>query len=149
VIDSALDSFIQEIRTRGAVLERSYARELPVVAADPEALRQALENVVGNALKYGGEPPRVTVRVSRVEAPAGPEVRIAIEDRGLGIPADELDHVFEPFFRGREALTRQIRGTGLGLALVWRVMHAHGGGVSVESRPGLGTVFVLRLPCEE
>jgi signal transduction histidine kinase len=142
VVDRAIDSFAQEVRARGARIERSYAPELPPVSADAEALRQAIENVVGNALKYGGEPPRVMVRVRQVEA----EVQIVVEDEGMGIPRDEVAHVFEPFFRGREALDRQIRGTGLGLALVQRVMRAHGGDVSVESTPGAGSVFVLRLP---
>jgi signal transduction histidine kinase len=147
LVDSAVDSFAQEIRARGALVERSFADELPAISADPEALRQAVENVVGNALKYGGQPPRVMVRVRLVEAAAGPEVQIAVEDEGMGIPRDERDQLFEPFFRGREALDRQIRGTGLGLALVARVLRAHGGEVSVESTPGAGSVFVLRLPC--
>jgi signal transduction histidine kinase len=142
LVESAIDSFAQEVRSRRARLECSYAPELPPVSADPEALRQAVENVVGNALKYGGDPPRVVVTVRT----AGGQVEIAVEDEGLGIPRDEVDHVFEPFFRGREALGRQIRGTGLGLALVARVMRAHGGRVSVESAPGAGSVFVLRLP---
>jgi signal transduction histidine kinase len=103
-----------------------------------------VENVVGNALKYGGEAPHVWVRVRGV----GPEVHITVEDQGMGIPRDEVDQVFEPFFRGREALDRQIRGTGLGLALVARIMRAHGGGVSVESAPGAGSTFALRLPAE-
>jgi signal transduction histidine kinase len=147
LVDSAVDSFTEEARARGALVERSYPADPAMVTADPEALRQAVENVVGNALKYGGEPPRVRVRVGRAETAAGPRLQIAVEDRGMGIPADELDHVFEPFFRGREALARQIRGTGLGLALVSRVVEAHGGEVSVESAPGRGSVFALRLPC--
>jgi signal transduction histidine kinase len=64
----------------------------------------------------------------------------------MGIPADELGQVFDPFFRGREAVSRQIRGTGLGLSLVSRVMKAHGGSVQVDSTPGQGTCFTLRLP---
>jgi signal transduction histidine kinase len=88
----------------------------------------------------------VGVRISRIDTAHGPEVQIAVEDRGMGIPPEEVGQVFEPFFRGRAALTGQIRGTGLGLALVTRVMEAHGGSVSVHSTPGQGSVFVLRLP---
>jgi two-component system, OmpR family, sensor histidine kinase SenX3 len=148
VVDTAVNAFQQEIRARGGQVERSDPDEAPIVTADARALRHAVENVVGNALKYGGETPQITVRISRVEGPAGAEVRVAVEDRGIGIPADELDHLFDPFFRGREAMKRQIRGTGLGLSLVSRVMRAHGGGVSVESTPGRGTCFTLRLPCD-
>jgi signal transduction histidine kinase len=146
VVDRALDSFAQELAATGGRIERSDPPDAAMVCADPEALRQAVENVVGNALKYGGAPPRVEVRISRSEAPTGTEVLLAVEDRGMGIPPDEVGHVFEPFFRGREALARQIRGTGLGLALVARVMEAHGGAVSCRSTPGQGSVFVLRLP---
>ena len=148
VVDTAVESFQPEVRARGGRIERrDPPAPAPVVAADPEALRQAVENVLGNALKYGGDQPEVTVSIDRVNAPEGPELRIAVEDRGIGIPAGELGQVFDPFFRGHEAIRRQIRGTGLGLALVSRVMKAHGGGVSVESRPGQGSKFVLHLPC--
>jgi len=151
VVDAAIESFAQELRTRGGQIDRTEGvgddDAPPIVTADPEALRQAIENVVGNALKYGGDPPWVGVAFNRVETPTGPQIEISIEDRGMGIPPDEIGLVFEPFFRGREPLKRQIRGTGLGLALVARVMRAHGGAVSVDSRPGRGSVFLLRLPC--
>jgi signal transduction histidine kinase len=147
VVDAAVTAFAGEAQARGALVERRYPVEELTVAADPEVLRQAVENVLGNALKYGGPSPRVEVRLSRVATPAGPAAQIAVEDRGLGIPTGEVEQVFEPFFRGREALDRQIGGTGLGLALVWQVMKAHGGSVSVASTPGQGSVFSLRLPC--
>ena len=149
VVEAAIDSFQQELRARGGTLETVVRAEIdgpPMVMADAEALRQAVENVVGNAIKYGGDPPAVTVRISRVTSAGGADVLIAVEDRGLGIPADELSQVFEPFFRGREPMKRQIRGTGLGLSLVTRIMKAHGGSVSAESTPGQGSRFVLRLP---
>jgi signal transduction histidine kinase len=147
VVDAALDSFEPEIRARGGRVERSDPSEAPLVTADARALRHAVENVVGNALKYGGEPPQISIRVARVDGPGGCEVHVAVEDRGMGIPADELDHVFDPFFRGREAMKRQIRGAGLGLSLVARVLRAHGGRVTVDSTPGRGTCITLRLPC--
>jgi signal transduction histidine kinase len=149
VVEAAVDSFQQDLRARGGTLETVVGtgpEDAPLVLADAEALRQVVENVVGNAIKYGGEPPSVTVRISRVNAPGSAEVQIAVEDRGMGIPASELRLVFEPFFRGREAMNRQIRGTGLGLSLVHRVMKAHGGTVAVESTPGQGSRFVLSLP---
>jgi signal transduction histidine kinase len=149
VVDAALVSFAPELRARAAELDRHLPAEPCLVSADREALRQAVENVVGNALKYGGAPPRLTVRVARIEAPSGPEVQITVEDEGMGIPPDEVAQVFEPFFRGRQALARQIRGTGLGLALVARVMRAHRGGVSVQSTPDQGSIFVLWLPAAE
>jgi signal transduction histidine kinase len=146
VVEAALETFQPELKGRGGRVDRSEPEQPPVVAADRQALRHVLENVVGNALKYGGDAPAIAVRIAHVVAPSGREVQIAVRDQGMGIPADELGQVFDPFFRGREAVSRQIRGTGLGLSLVSRVMKAHGGSVQVDSTPGQGTCFTLRLP---
>lgn len=73
------------------------------------------------------------------------EVRIAVSDRGRGIPGEDLAHIFEPFYRGRHPIERQIQGNGLGLSLVQRIAEAHGGRVSVKSSAG-GTTFTLHLP---
>ncbi len=73
-------------------------------------------------------------------------VEIQIADRGEGIPEGEIEDVFKPFYRGAAAETEQIRGSGLGLSLVKEIVEAHHGVVSVESRPGVGTTFTVRLP---
>ena len=107
-------------------------------AAEPAALRSALQNLLGNAIKYGGRAP--WVRVSAREAPTrrGREVQIVVEDRGLGIPPADLPHIFEPFYRGAEALSQQIHGNGLGLSIVRSIVEAHGGRVTVTSAPWQG-----------
>ena len=69
-----------------------------------------------------------------------------VEDHGLGIDADDRKHIFEPFYRGREAVSKQIQGSGLGLNLVARIAEAHGGKVTVTSEPGKGSVFTISLP---
>ncbi len=76
----------------------------------------------------------------------GDEVRIAVADRGLGITAADLPHIFEPFYRGAEAQSRQIRGNGLGLSIVKGIVEAHGGRVTVDSTAGSGSTFVIHLP---
>jgi signal transduction histidine kinase len=73
-------------------------------------------------------------------------VHIAVSDRGPGIDPDDLPHLFEPFYRGREALERQVQGNGLGLSLVKRIAESLGGRVSVRSAPGEGSTFTLQLP---
>jgi signal transduction histidine kinase len=101
---------------------------------------------VENAVKYGGEDRKVAVRARAVERGGYPRVRLEVEDRGLGIPAAEQKQLFEPFWRGAEATSRQIRGSGLGLALVRSIARAHGGEVTVDSEVGRGSVFALELP---
>lgn len=152
VVRDAVEGCRSDIAQHGAAVEIDVAPDLPGIAGDAAALRSALQNLVGNAVKYGGETPwvRVSARAAHAGAPgrtARPaHVTIAVEDRGLGIAAEDRPHVFEPFYRGREALSRQIQGSGLGLSLVARIVDAHGGRVTLESEPGRGSRFTLHLP---
>jgi signal transduction histidine kinase len=130
----------------GATLDASIDSDLPEVQADRAALRRAVLNLLQNAIKYGGDSPRVSLRITTAKSHGRPEVRIAIGDHGLGIPAGEHDRIFEPFVRGEEAQARQIRGSGLGLSLVKRIVDAHAGRISVTSAPGEGSTFVMVLP---
>ena len=113
------------------------------ILGDATALRSALQNLISNAIKYGGEAPWVRVSVKPTSSKS---VRITVADRGLGIAAEDRKHIFEPFYRGREAVSRQIQGSGLGLHLVRRIIEAHGGQVSVQSELGQGSTFTIDLP---
>jgi two-component system phosphate regulon sensor histidine kinase PhoR len=73
-------------------------------------------------------------------------VQIRVDDRGLGIDATDLPHVFEPFYRGRRATESQVRGSGIGLSLVRTIVEEHGGGVRIDSQPGVGTSVTIDLP---
>ena len=100
-----------------------------------------MENLLSNAIKYGGENGRVTVSAAADER----GVRVAIRDRGPGIPEAELPRIFEPFYRGSHA-HGNVGGTGIGLSLVRRIVDALGGQIDVESRPREGTTFTVTLP---
>jgi signal transduction histidine kinase len=113
-----------------------------IVAADRDALRSALENVIGNAIKYSVGGGQVKVDVVRNDG----HVRITVADRGIGIDRDELTQIFQPFVRGRRAIDAQIRGAGIGLSVVKRVVDAHNGEVRAESDPGEGTRVTIELP---
>ncbi len=119
------------------------AADAPRVLADPDALEQALENLLANALKYSGNTGEIGVRVQRGHAG---QVDVTVWDQGPGIPPDERERAFEPFFRGRAARASQAPGSGLGLAVVRRLVEAQGGRVSVTSANGCA--FTLHLQAE-
>jgi signal transduction histidine kinase len=99
-------------------------------------------NLVDNAIKYSGDSRKISVS-ARLEEQA---VVIAVKDFGVGIKKEDIDKVFERFYRGGDELTRTVKGSGLGLTLVKEIVAAHRGKVHVESEPGKGSVFSIRLP---
>ena len=146
VVHDALAASRATAYDAGVTIEQEVPRRLPPVAADRAALRSALENLIGNAVKYGGQSGWLRVTAREAQTRSGREVQIAVEDRGLGIAPADLPHVFEPFYRGAEAQSRQIRGNGLGLSIVRSIVEAHGGHVTVTSSPGKGSIFTIHLP---
>jgi signal transduction histidine kinase len=145
-IDSAIDAAAQT--TVGARVERTIAADLPRVVGDQAALRSAVENLIANALKYGGADRWVGVRAERGSNRRQPEILVTVEDHGPGIPGEELPHIFGAFYRGQNAVAAQIHGNGLGLALVRQIVSAHGGRVTVATRPGAGSAFTIHLPVQ-
>jgi two-component system, OmpR family, sensor kinase len=113
---------------------------LPVIQGDHDLLVLAIHNLLDNALKFTGSGDRVEIRAFE----DGSYVVIEVADTGPGIPADEIDHVWEELYRGEGA--RGVPGSGLGLALVRAIVARHDGSIMLRSRPGEGTVFTLRLP---
>ena len=146
MIDAALELTALAIEEVHATVEKTIEPGLPQVEADENAVKQVLQNLVSNALKYGGPAKRVAIRAEAREASGGRWVRISVGDNGAGIPPDELAHVFEPFYRGKAARDAQIQGAGLGLSLARDMAHAMGGEISVESTVGEGSCFALHLP---
>jgi signal transduction histidine kinase len=126
----------------GYIVEARIEDTLPPVRADRDAIAQAISNLVDNAIQYSGESKRINLYASAGDG----HVTVAVEDFGVGIPEDEIDRVFERFYRGGDELTRTVKGSGLGLTLVKEVVEAHGGTVVVKSEPGRGSTFSIRLP---
>jgi signal transduction histidine kinase len=142
VVDEVLRDHRLVLEQAGMAVERDVAPGLPEVQGDRPALRRALANLVANAAKFASSGGWIAVRAT----PGGRGVLLRVEDRGPGIPRDERERVFEPFYRGPAAEQNATPGNGLGLSLVRHVVRAHGGSVHVETRDGGGTAVVVELP---
>jgi len=147
VIARVADNYRLRAEEHNVALNVELAPNLPQVSADAGRIEQALANLVENALRYGssGAGGRVTLGVRAVQGC----VEAWVSDTGPGIAPDDLPHVFERFWRSEKSRNRQTGGSGIGLALVKRLVEAHGGHVTVESTPRQGTIFRVVLPVEE
>jgi len=142
IVHEVVESFRHPMEQQGFVVETAIAPDLPDVPLDGEAMKQALANLVDNAMKYSGD--RRHIRVSARRDGGGVAVEVA--DEGIGIPVSERARIFEKFYRIGQSETQGRRGSGVGLALVKHIVEAHGGRVTVDGRPGEGTRFTLHLP---
>ena len=145
VASSAARAMQFPLAQQGFELHLSVQDEMPELQADPDAIQQAILNLLTNAMKYSGDAREIDLRL---EARNGDAV-IEVADHGLGMAPDEQKHVFEKFYRAPSHESRLIAGTGLGLTLVAHIAKAHGGRVEVESAPGAGSTFCIVLPIEE
>lgn len=115
---------------------------LPLIRADPLRLRQVLDNLLTNAIKYSPNGGRIDVAARWCDS----EVTVAVSDQGIGLPPDKIGRLFEKFYRVDNALAHRVRGSGLGLAIVKHIVDAHGGRIWVESDLGRGSTFTFSLP---
>ena len=115
---------------------------MTLVNGDPKRLEQIIVNLLANALRYTDADGRVTVMVRR----QGDDALLEVADTGIGIPADDLPHVFTRYWRGEKSRSRATGGAGIGLAIVHELVRAHGGQVTVESEVGAGSMFRVVIP---
>ena len=150
VIDAALESTYGVVAAAGFSIERQIEPGLPPVSADFAALTQCLQNLVTNAVKYGGDSRWLRVRaLARKEKGMTKEVQVSVEDRGIGISKKDLKHIFEPFYRSPAVTEAQIHGTGLGLPLTRTLVEAMGGQLTAVSELGKGSSFTIHLSVAE
>jgi len=143
LVNGIVEEFRRESLAAGRAVVCDIEDGLPPILADREALARALWNLLENAAKYSeaGSEIRVFARSQ------GKTILLGVGDRGVGIPPSEQQKIFQKFVRGADAKRAGVRGVGIGLALVKRIVEAHGGTVQVESEPGRGSTFTLVLPC--
>jgi PAS domain S-box-containing protein len=148
MIGQVLEVYEETAEKRGVELRNHVQGTLPRLWADKNHLIQLLTNLVDNALKYTHPGGQVWVAAREIGTNANRMLEIVVGDTGVGIPQDELDKVFDRFYRGSNN-TPGSTGTGLGLAIVQELMIRHGGNVSVESTVGEGSVFALQFPLSD
>jgi two-component system, OmpR family, phosphate regulon sensor histidine kinase PhoR len=142
VVERALDVCRYRLDKEKMRLRTEIEDRLPPVRMDEDAMALVLINLVDNAVKYAGEGGEVAVHLGRV--PGG--LALSVRDRGPGISPDEQGRIFERFYRATNARMRNVRGSGIGLALVKHIAEAHGGRVEVTSAPGQGAAFTVFVP---
>jgi len=128
---------------RGLTWNEEIPSGLPSIMMDPDRMAQALGNLLSNAIKFTPVGGRVS---TLVEVNAG-QLAIQVADSGPGIPLDEQEKIFQPFYRGAHG-RRIVQGMGLGLSIARDIVTAHGGGIDVENTPGAGSRFTVRMPVE-
>jgi signal transduction histidine kinase len=158
MIDETVEAHKEVIDSCRCVVVKAVDPGLPPILGDSRALGQVIGNLLCNAAKYGAYGPAGAsaggsaqgtnwIGIFATKAAGDhPAVEIRVSDRGPGIPADEQERIFDPFFRGARAMQDQIHGTGLGLSLVKKIVEAHGGSIRVKSEPMKGAEFIVWLP---
>jgi signal transduction histidine kinase len=142
IVQEVMEGFRYPLAQQGFKVDVEVEPDLPELLLDADAIKQALANLVDNAIKYSGDRRRLSVSARMVDR----EVRIDVVDEGIGIPPAEAHRIFEKFYRVGRSETQGRRGSGVGLALVKHIVEAHGGRVGVKSRVGEGSRFSLQLP---
>ena len=145
VIQSALTAMHERLQSPGCHLDVDVSPDLPALRADSDALTTVLLNLLDNAYKYTPDEKRISLRVCGDNG----HVVFAVKDNGIGIASRDRKRIFRRFYQVDRRLSRETGGCGLGLSIIEFIVRAHGGTVSVESQPGAGSTFSVRIPCHE
>lgn len=143
LIQQALRLFEPQLAQKKIQVENKIPRNLPVVHADPDKIKQLLVNLMDNAVKFNQEGGKIIITSENFPN----KIKIAVQDNGIGIPEKDIHRIFERFFRVDKARSREFGGgTGLGLSIAKHIVEAHGGTISCQSKPGEGSTFTFSLP---
>jgi len=142
VISDTIESFSALAAAQNVRLEGEVEPGTDPLVMDAQHVGRVLFNLVGNALRHTPPGGQIRIRAWR----AGRDVRVEVRDSGEGIQPEDLEHLFERFYRGEKSRSRATGGAGLGLAIARGIVEAHGGRIEVDSQPGLGARFTFTIP---
>ena len=142
VIQRVVDSLHVTLTMRDIEFDLDLLPDLPLMKFDSNAVSQCLTNLLSNAEKYSGDERWIGITVRQVVG----FVEVLVSDHGIGILSEDIENIFEPFFRSKEENALRRKGTGIGLSITRVIMQAHGGDVLVRSQIGEGSTFILRFP---
>jgi signal transduction histidine kinase len=142
LVRRVVEAFQPRAREKGLALSAELPESLPPALADAQRLEQVLGNLLSNALQHTPQGGAITVRAWGEPG----WVSLAVQDNGAGIAAEDLPHIFERFYRSDKTRSRANGSTGLGLSIAKQLIEAHGGTIRVESTPGKGSTFTVRVP---
>jgi signal transduction histidine kinase len=137
--------FQKSVAEEGFVVSLSIPERLPELVIDKDAIQQVIYNLLDNAYKYSGNSRKICLEAKKT----GSSIKISVQDFGIGIQRDDRNKIFDRFYRGGKELTRSIKGSGIGLTIVKKIIESHHGTVSFESTPGKGSTFFVILPVTE
>jgi len=143
VLERSLLLFEPLAQEKSIRLLRCFDHNLPPMLGDADLLARVFGNLVSNALKYSPAGTEVKAAVNAADG----QIRVSVEDRGYGIPEEDMERIFQKFYRIPRLQDADVPGTGLGLTFVREIVELHGGTVTVHSTPGEGSVFTVCLPC--
>jgi two-component system phosphate regulon sensor histidine kinase PhoR len=147
IVRQVIDGLQMLARDREVAIEVDAPTEPLIVHGDRDELIRLFENLIENGLKYGASGKRLEVSLARAQRPDGrSELRASVRDYGPGIAAEHLPRLTERFYRVDVGESRAQGGTGLGLALVKHILNRHQGTLTIDSKPGAGATFTIRLP---
>ena len=145
LVKSCVERMRIEVDARRQTIECYVLNEIPEIEGDYGRLEQVAFNIIGNAVKYTPEGGNITVYVGRIYN----DVYFKVTDSGIGIPEEDIERIFERFYRVDKARSREMGGTGLGLSIAREIIEAHKGSINISSKVGVGTEVTVRLPVRQ